>query len=58
MVALEASKEVLCLRGLVETFGIIQVEVHCESQCAIHLAKEQRYHKRVKHIDVRYHKIR
>ena len=39
MVALEVSKEALCLRGLVETFGIIQVEVHCESQCAIHLAK-------------------
>ena len=24
----------------------------------IHLAKDYRYHKRIKHIDVRYHKIR
>jgi len=24
----------------------------------IHLAKDHRYHKRTKHIDVRYHKIR
>ena len=60
MAAVEASKEVLWLRGLVETFNIIQdsVRVHCDSQSAIHLAKDHRYHKRTKHIDVRYHKIR
>ena len=60
MVVVEASKEALWLRGLVETFSIIQnsVRVHCDSQSAIHLAKDHKYHKRTKHIDVRYHKIR
>jgi len=56
----EASKEALWLRELVETFSIIQdsIRVHCDSQSAIHLAKDHRYHKRMKHIDVRYHTIR
>jgi hypothetical protein len=60
MAAVEASKEALWLRGLVEMFGVIQdsVQVHCDSQSVIHLAKDHRYHKRTKHIDVRYHKIR
>ncbi|KAL4292152.1 hypothetical protein GQ457_14G024210 [Hibiscus cannabinus] len=31
---------------------------HCDSQSAIHLAKNQAYHARTKHIDVRFHKIR
>ena len=34
------------------------VRVHWDSQSAIHLAEDHRYHKRTKHIDVRYHKIR
>ena len=56
----KALKEVLWLRGFVETFSIIHdsVRVHCDSQSAIHLAKDYRHHKRTKHIDVRYHKIR
>jgi len=33
------------------------VRVHCDSQSAIHLAKDHMYHKRTKHIDVRDHKI-
>ena len=58
MAAVEASKEVLWLRELVETFSIIQdsVQVHCDNQSAIHLAKNHRYHKQMKHIDVRYHR--
>ena len=53
-------KEALWLRGLVETFSIIQdsVRVHCNSQSAIHLAKDHRNHKRTKQINVRFHKIR
>ena len=45
MVAVEPSKEVLWLRGLVETFSIIQdsILVHCDSQIAIHLAKDHKY---------------
>ena len=60
MAVVEASKEALWLRGLVEIFGIIQdsVRVHCDRQSAIHLAKDHRYHKQTKHIDVRYQKIR
>jgi len=48
------------LRGLVGRFSIIQnsVRVHCNSHCAIHLAKDHKYYNRTKHIDVRYHKIR
>jgi len=42
MAAIEASKEALWLRGLVETFSIIQdsVRIHCDSQRVIHLAKD------------------
>ena len=60
MAAVEASKEALWLQGLVDTFGVKQeeVKIHCDSQSAIHLVKDQRYHKRTKYIDVRYHKIR
>jgi len=59
MTVVEASKKALWLRGLVETFGIMQdsVRIHCDSQSAIHLAKDHKYYKRTKHIDVRYHKI-
>jgi len=41
-------------------FSIIQdsVRIHYDNQSAIHLAKDHRYHKRTKHIDVRFHKIR
>ena len=47
------------MRGLVETFSIIQdlVRVYCDNQSVIHLAKDHMYHKRTKHINVRYHKI-
>ena len=59
MGVVEASKKALWLRKLIETFSIIQdsVRVHCDNQSAIHLAMDHRYHKRMKHIDVRYHKI-
>ena len=56
MAAVEASNEALWLRELVETFSIIQdsVWVHCDSQSAIHLAKNHKCHKRSKHIDVNF----
>jgi len=59
MTAVEASKEALWLRELVETFSIIQdlVWIYCDNQSAIHVAKDHRYYKRTKHIDVRFHKI-
>jgi len=60
MTAVEASKEASWLRGLVETFSIIEdlVWVHCDSQSVIHLVKNHIYYKLMKHIAVRYHKIR
>ena len=60
MAAVEASKEASWLRGLVETFSIIEdlVWVHCDSQSVIHLVKNHIYYKLMKHIAVRYHKIR
>ena len=59
MAAVEASKEDLWLRELVETFSIIQdsIRVHYDSQSVIHLAKDHKYHMRTKHIEVKYHKI-
>jgi hypothetical protein len=60
MAAVEAAKEALWLTGLVKKLGIQQggVSLHCDSQSAIYLAKNQVYHARTKHIDVRFHKIR
>ena len=59
MVATKASKKALWLRELVGTFDIMHdsVQIYCDSQSAIILAKDQRYHKWTKYIDVRYHKI-
>lgn len=47
MAVVETSKEIIWLKGLVEIIGIIQdlVQVHCNSQSAIILAKKHMYHK-------------
>ena len=47
------------MRGLVSTFGIIHdsIQIYYDSQSAIYLAKDHMYHKRTKHLDVRYHMI-
>ena len=60
MAVAEAAKEVMWLTGLVKELGIQQggVLLHCDSQSAIYLAKNQVYHTRTKHIDVRFHRIR
>jgi hypothetical protein len=57
MVATEAVKEAIWLRGLVSDLGFQQDEtvVFCYSQSAIHLTKNQMYHERTIHIDVKYH---
>jgi len=56
----EAIKESLWLRGLVsELLGRnVGAILKCDSQSAIHLAKNQTHHERTIHIDVRYHFIR
>ncbi|KAL0451880.1 UNVERIFIED_CONTAM: Retrovirus-related Pol polyprotein from transposon TNT 1-94 [Sesamum latifolium] len=60
MAVAEAAKEALWLNGLAKDLGVEHggVQLHCDSQSAIYLAKNQMYHARTKHIDVRYHKIR
>jgi hypothetical protein len=35
-----------------------EVQLHCDSQSVIYLAKNQVFHARTKYIDVRFHKIR
>lgn len=60
MAVTEAAKEAVWLRGLVGQLGFKEdnIVLQCDSQSAIHLAKNQVYRARTKHIDVRYHKIR
>ncbi|KAI4331921.1 hypothetical protein L6164_016867 [Bauhinia variegata] len=55
MAITEAVKEAIWLQGLLEDLGVSQkhIVVYCDSQSAIHLAKNQVYHDRTKHIDVR-----
>jgi len=60
MAAVDAGKEAIWLKGLVSSLGMEQevTKLHCDSQSAIYLAKDQTFHSRTKHIEVRYHKIR
>ncbi|KAK3029181.1 hypothetical protein RJ639_038733 [Escallonia herrerae] len=59
MALTEAVKEELWLKGLVEELGFKQhgVLLQCDSQSALDLAKNQIFHARTKHIDVRYHRV-
>ena len=56
----EACKEALWLKGL---FGDLSIQLQidtlfCDNQSAIFLTKDQMFHERTKHIDVRYHFVR
>ena len=57
---IEASKEMIWLHIFLEELGQKQGKgvLHCDSQSAIHLAKNPVYHARTKHIQVKYHFIR
>ena len=50
----EVAKEVIWLHGFLGDLGIEQVDcvVFCHNQSAIHLAKDEKFHERTKHIDV------
>ncbi|KAM7491962.1 hypothetical protein LguiA_034883 [Lonicera macranthoides] len=56
----EASKEMIWLKGLLTKLGFRQTKnaLHCDSQSAIHLAKNSAFHSRTKHIGLRYHFVR
>ena len=60
MAVVEAGKEVLWMKDFIGELGIRQEEyrLYCDSQSAIHLAKNAAYHSRTKHIQRRYHWIR
>ncbi|GJU82987.1 retrovirus-related pol polyprotein from transposon TNT 1-94 [Tanacetum coccineum] len=60
MAATEACKELLWLKRFLQELGFKQQRyaVLCDNQSAIHLAKNSMFHKRTKHIDIRYHWIR
>ncbi|BBH05256.1 Protein of unknown function D, partial [Prunus dulcis] len=60
MAMTEAIKEAIWMLGLIEDLGVNQhkLDVYCDSQSAIYLAKYQVHHARTKHIDVRYHFVR
>jgi len=53
----EAMKEAIWLQGLLDDLRIEQdlLKINCDSMSAIYLAKNQVYHARTKHIDVRFH---
>ena len=55
----EAIKEAIWLRGLLCELSLVPdvTAVHCDSQNAIHLTRDQMFHERIKYIDVRYHFI-
>ncbi|KAD3338048.1 hypothetical protein E3N88_33569 [Mikania micrantha] len=56
----EAVKEAMWLKGFVTDLGFDQVDalVLCDSQGAVQLSKNQRFHERKKHINVKLHFIR
>jgi hypothetical protein len=58
--ASHACKEAVWLKVLFGEFGRMQdkVKLHCDSQSAIHLAKNPTYHSKTKHIPIKYHFVR
>nr|GEV99816.1 retrotransposon protein, putative, Ty1-copia subclass [Tanacetum cinerariifolium] len=60
MTLTEAVKESIWLKGLLIKLGVnlMLVVVNCDNQSAIHLSRNAMFHKRTKHISVRYHFIR
>lgn len=56
----EVVKEIIWLKGLAEEMDFPQefVEVHCDFQRAIALAKNSVFHEKTKHIAVKIHRIR
>lgn len=56
----EATKEAVWLKELMNELGFTQgpVDIHCDSQSAIALAKNAVHHERTKHIQTKFHYIR
>ncbi len=60
MAAAESAKEAIWLDRLITEMGLTHdiVDLHCDSQSALHLAVNHVMDSRVKHIDIMYHFIR
>ena len=60
MALTHASKKAIWIRRLCAELGFKQkvVNLKCDSQSAIHLAKNPAFHSRSKYIDIQYHFIR
>ncbi|KAH9648835.1 hypothetical protein KPL70_025759 [Citrus sinensis] len=58
--AADAIKEAIWLKGMVTDLGYEQrqITVHCDSQSAICLSKNQIHHEKTKHIDIKLHFVR
>eukprot|EP00253_Pinus_taeda_P008225 PITA_08225 len=58
--ASHACKEAVWLKGLLGEFGRLHdnIRLLCDSQSAIHLAKNPAYHSKSKHIPIKYHFVR
>ena len=60
MTATQACKEAVWIQRLLEELGHKQekIYVYCDSQSALHIAKNPAFHSRTKHIRVQYHFVR
>ena len=60
MAVTHASKEVVWLRGLCSSMGLVEraIRIDYDKQSEILLAKNLSYHSKTKHIDVQYHFVR
>ena len=60
MAIAEVVKETAWLKGLfAELCGVDTcINLFCDSQSAIYLTKDQMFHERRKHIDIKYHYVR
>nr|GEX69890.1 retrovirus-related Pol polyprotein from transposon TNT 1-94 [Tanacetum cinerariifolium] len=56
----EGVKEAIWLRGMVNEFGLPQevLVVYCDNRSAMHLTKNNKFHSKTKHIEVRPHFVR
>jgi len=57
MAATQACKEAIWMKKLIEELGHKQEKIllYCNSQSALHIARNPSFHSRTKHIDVQYH---
>ena len=56
-----AGREAIWLSGIVEVvlkLKLAPITIHCDNQSAIANVKDNKFHARTKHIDIRYHFIR